>query len=70
RRRSHRIARRVLRRSEPTRFSSASDDKVGGFSSAIRSERQRAIKQRKDRLRSLLLSTAARDFPTLAAHFS
>jgi hypothetical protein len=29
----------VLRRSEPTRFSSASDDKVGGFPSAIRSER-------------------------------
>jgi hypothetical protein len=29
----------VLRRSEPTRLSSASDDKGGGFPSAIRSER-------------------------------
>jgi hypothetical protein len=29
----------VLRRSEPTRFSSASDDKVGGYPGAIRSER-------------------------------
>ena len=29
----------MLRRSEPTRFSSASDDEVGGFPSAIRSER-------------------------------
>jgi hypothetical protein len=29
----------VLRRSEPTRFSSASDDEVGGFRGAIRSER-------------------------------
>jgi hypothetical protein len=38
----------VLRRSELTRFSSASDDKVGGFLGAIRSERQRAIKQRKN----------------------
>jgi hypothetical protein len=34
---------------------------------AIRSEREREIKQRKKRLRSLLLRTAARDFPTLAA---
>jgi hypothetical protein len=38
----------VLRRSEPTRFSSASDDKVGGFLGAIRGERQRAIKHRKN----------------------
>ena len=29
----------VLRRSEQTRFSSANDDEVGGFRSAIRSER-------------------------------
>ena len=34
---------------------------------AVRSERQRAIKQRKRRLRSLLLSTAGARFPTLAA---
>jgi len=49
----------VLRRREPTRFSPASDDKVGGFPSAIRSERQRAIKQRKERLRSLLCTLLA-----------
>jgi hypothetical protein len=29
----------VMRRSERTRFSSASDDEVGGLQSAIRSER-------------------------------
>jgi hypothetical protein len=38
----------VLRRSEPTRFSSASADKVGGYPGAIRSERERAIKQVKN----------------------
>jgi hypothetical protein len=38
------LAPQSLRRSEPTRFSSTSDDKVGGFSGAIRRERQRAIK--------------------------
>jgi hypothetical protein len=38
----------VLWRSEPARFSSASDDKVAGFPGAIRSERQRAIKHRKN----------------------
>jgi hypothetical protein len=34
----------VLRRSEQTRFSSASDDEVGGLPSAIRAERSEAIK--------------------------
>jgi thymidine phosphorylase len=33
----------VLRRNEQTRFSSASDDKVGGLQSAIRAERSEAI---------------------------
>jgi hypothetical protein len=55
----------VLRRSEPTRFSSACDDKVGGFparSAASGSEQS----TEKERLRSFLLRAAARDLPTLA----
>jgi hypothetical protein len=36
----------VLRRSEQTRFSSASDDEVGGLQSAIRAERSEAINPR------------------------
>jgi apolipoprotein N-acyltransferase len=37
-------SRAALRRSEQTRFSSASDDEVGGLQSAIRAERSEAIK--------------------------
>ena len=35
----------VLRRSEQTRFSSASDDEVGGFRRAMRERRNRGIGQ-------------------------
>jgi hypothetical protein len=51
----------VLRRSELTRFSSASDDKVGGFparSAASGSEQS----NKEEHLLSLLLRAAARDF--------
>jgi hypothetical protein len=35
----------VLRRSEPTRFSSASDDEVGALQGAIRAERAQRAEQ-------------------------
>jgi hypothetical protein len=52
----------VLLRSEPARFSSVSDDKVGGLPGVIRSERWRAIRQRKERtcLLAHAYGTAAR----------
>jgi hypothetical protein len=43
----------VLRRSEPTRFSSASDDKVGGYPARSAASGSEQSKQRKLRLRSL-----------------
>jgi hypothetical protein len=39
----------VLRRAEPTRFSSASDDEVGGFQSAIRTSDVRAAALQEER---------------------
>jgi hypothetical protein len=58
----HRIARRRAAEERATRFSSASDDKVGGFPAPIRSARQRGNQKRKERLCSLLLRAATRDF--------
>jgi hypothetical protein len=50
----------LLRRSESTRFSSASDDKVGGFPARSAASGSEQITE-EERLRSLLLRAAARD---------
>jgi hypothetical protein len=61
----HRIARRRAAEERATRFSSASDDKVGGFPAPIRSA---AARQSKEERTPLLASPPCGDarFPTLA----
>jgi hypothetical protein len=65
RRRSHRIARRRAAEERVDTLLVGERRQSRRLPGAIRGERQRAIKQRKERLRSLLLRASARDFRRL-----